>query len=189
MTTNPIAMRNNKNKHKLHHIFDGLNDCTAWTSRTTDALSHFVGRCERFSFAFLSSLSSFLWHCFYLEISTIKIYIIQFVGFTDKNHFFLFSFFPLCTRTPMNHSIGWIWFYHLVVEWASYNIGIFLCTRCASVHRSIGAHISKVKHLKMDRWEDSEIERMKEVGNYKARQKYEQRVPACYRRPTEHDPQ
>lgn len=75
------------------------------------------------------------------------------------------------------------------VEWASYNIGIFLCTRCASVHRSIGAHISKVKHLKMDRWEDSEIERMKEIGNYKARQKYEQRVPACYRRPTEHDPQ
>lgn len=75
------------------------------------------------------------------------------------------------------------------VEWASYNIGIFLCTRCASVHRGIGAHISKVKHLKMDRWEDSEVERMKEVGNYKARQKYEQRVPACYRRPTEHDPQ
>lgn len=75
------------------------------------------------------------------------------------------------------------------VEWASYNIGIFLCTRCASVHRNIGAHISKVKHLKMDRWEDSEIERMKEVGNFKARQKYEQRVPACYRRPREHDPQ
>ncbi|XP_055312158.1 arf-GAP with dual PH domain-containing protein 1-like isoform X1 [Sitodiplosis mosellana] len=75
------------------------------------------------------------------------------------------------------------------VEWASYNIGIFLCTQCASVHRSIGAHISKVKHLKMDRWEDSEVERMKEVGNYKARLKYEQRVPACYRRPTEHTPQ
>lgn len=75
------------------------------------------------------------------------------------------------------------------VEWASYNIGIFLCTRCAGVHRSMGAHISKVKHLKMDRWEDSELERMKEVGNYKARLKYEQRVPACYRRPCEYDPQ
>lgn len=75
------------------------------------------------------------------------------------------------------------------VEWASYNIGIFLCTRCASVHRGIGAHISKVKHMKMDRWEDSEIERMKEVGNCKARQKYELRVPACYRRPTQNDPQ
>lgn len=75
------------------------------------------------------------------------------------------------------------------VDWASYNIGIFLCTRCASVHRGIGAHITKVKHLKMDRWEDSEVDRMREVGNLRARQKFEQRVPACYRRPCENDPQ
>uniref|UniRef100_A0A1B0CCV4 Arf-GAP domain-containing protein n=3 Tax=Phlebotominae TaxID=7198 RepID=A0A1B0CCV4_LUTLO len=75
------------------------------------------------------------------------------------------------------------------VEWASYNIGIFLCTRCAGVHRAMGAHISKVKHLKLDKWEDSQLERMKEVGNVKARLKYEQRVPACYRRPTEDSPQ
>lgn len=30
---------------------------------------------------------------------------------------------------------------------------------------------------------------MEEVGNTAARRKYEERVPACYRRPTEHDPQ
>lgn len=70
------------------------------------------------------------------------------------------------------------------MEWASYNIGVFLCTRCAGVHRAMGAHISKVKHLKMDRWEDSELDRMREVGNFNARRKYEMRVPACYRVPT-----
>lgn len=71
------------------------------------------------------------------------------------------------------------------VEWASYNIGIFLCTRCAAVHRSIGVQISKVKHTKLDKWEDSQQERMKAVGNKAAREQYESRVPLCYLRPNE----
>ncbi|XP_063976521.1 arf-GAP with dual PH domain-containing protein 1-like isoform X2 [Diachasmimorpha longicaudata] len=74
-------------------------------------------------------------------------------------------------------------------EWASYNIGIFLCTRCAGVHRSMGAHISKVKHLKLDRWEDSQVTRVREVGNTAAKLYYEARVPPCYRRPDEEAPQ
>ncbi|XP_075224392.1 arf-GAP with dual PH domain-containing protein 1-like [Lycorma delicatula] len=74
-------------------------------------------------------------------------------------------------------------------QWASYNIGIFICSRCAAIHRGMGAHISKVKHLKLDNWEDSQLERMREVGNIAAKLKYEQRVPVCYRRPVEGDPQ
>ncbi|XP_012551592.1 arf-GAP with dual PH domain-containing protein 1 isoform X2 [Bombyx mori] len=74
-------------------------------------------------------------------------------------------------------------------DWASYNLGIFICMRCASIHRGMGAHISKVKHLKLDRWEDSQVQRMKEVGNVTARNKYEERVPPCYRRPNRNDPQ
>lgn len=74
-------------------------------------------------------------------------------------------------------------------EWASYNIGIFICTRCAGIHRGMGAHISKVKHVKLDRWEDSQLGRMREVGNTTAKLKYEARVPVCYRRPFEGDPQ
>ncbi|XP_053606448.1 arf-GAP with dual PH domain-containing protein 1-like isoform X2 [Plodia interpunctella] len=74
-------------------------------------------------------------------------------------------------------------------DWASYNIGIFICMRCASIHRGMGAHISKVKHLTLDRWEDSQVKRMEEVGNVAAKNKYEERVPPCYRRPTKYDPQ
>ncbi|KAM3966233.1 arf-GAP with dual PH domain-containing protein 1 [Aphomia sociella] len=74
-------------------------------------------------------------------------------------------------------------------DWASYNLGIFICMRCASIHRGMGAHISKVKHLNLDRWEDSQVHRMKEVGNITAKNKYEERVPPCYRRPNKYDPQ
>lgn len=46
-----------------------------------------------------------------------------------------------------------------------------------------------MKHLKLDRWEDSQLEQMKEIGNIKAKKKYENKVPAFYRRPKESDPQ
>lgn len=74
-------------------------------------------------------------------------------------------------------------------QWASYNIGVFLCARCATIHRHMGVHISKVKHLKLDKWEDSQVKRIREVGNEAARMHYEERVPPCYRKPTPEDPE
>lgn len=68
-------------------------------------------------------------------------------------------------------------------EWASYNIGIFICTQCAGIHRALGAHISKVKHLKLDRWEDSQVKHISEIGNSLAQEEYEKHVPIFYRRP------
>jgi len=43
-------------------------------------------------------------------------------------------------------------------EWASYNLGLFLCELCAQVHRSLGSHISKVKSLRLDKWDAAQIE-------------------------------
>lgn len=37
-------------------------------------------------------------------------------------------------------------------EWASVNRGVFICDECCSVHRSLGRHISQVKHLKHSSW-------------------------------------
>ncbi|EXJ65018.1 hypothetical protein A1O7_01357 [Cladophialophora yegresii CBS 114405] len=49
--------------------------------------------------------------------------------------------------------------------WASWNLGIFLCMRCASLHRKLGTHISKVKSLSMDTWTSEQVESMKLNGN------------------------
>ncbi|ODV90760.1 hypothetical protein CANCADRAFT_148084, partial [Tortispora caseinolytica NRRL Y-17796] len=54
------------------------------------------------------------------------------------------------------------------VSWASANIGVFLCGRCASIHRKLGSHISKVKSLTLDDWSENEVEHMKEWGNKRA---------------------
>ncbi|KAE9378089.1 ArfGap-domain-containing protein [Stipitochalara longipes BDJ] len=49
--------------------------------------------------------------------------------------------------------------------WASWSLGIFLCMRCAALHRKMGTHISKVKSLSMDSWSNDQVENMKRVGN------------------------
>lgn len=42
--------------------------------------------------------------------------------------------------------------------WASWNLGIFVCMRCASLHRKLGTHISKVKSLSMDTWNAEQVQ-------------------------------
>ncbi|OJD25437.1 hypothetical protein ACJ73_03192 [Blastomyces percursus] len=49
--------------------------------------------------------------------------------------------------------------------WASWNLGVFLCVRCAALHRKLGTHISKVKSLSMDSWSSDQVENMKRNGN------------------------
>lgn len=49
--------------------------------------------------------------------------------------------------------------------WASFNLGIFLCLKCASIHRKLGTHISKVKSLSMDSWSVDQVDHMTKVGN------------------------
>ncbi|OAX79168.1 hypothetical protein ACJ72_06514 [Emergomyces africanus] len=49
--------------------------------------------------------------------------------------------------------------------WASWNLGVFLCVRCATLHRKLGTHISKVKSLSMDSWSSDQVDNMKRNGN------------------------
>lgn len=37
-------------------------------------------------------------------------------------------------------------------------LGIFLCMRCAAIHRKLGTHISKVKSMSMDSWSNDQVE-------------------------------
>ncbi|KAJ5811887.1 hypothetical protein N7474_008188 [Penicillium riverlandense] len=59
--------------------------------------------------------------------------------------------------------------------WASWNMGIFLCMRCAALHRKLGTHISKVKSLTMDTWTSEQVDNMKSNGNILANKIYNPR--------------
>ncbi|RJE18075.1 GTPase Activating Protein [Aspergillus sclerotialis] len=50
-------------------------------------------------------------------------------------------------------------------SWASWNLGVFLCMRCAALHRKLGTHISKVKSLSMDSWTSEQVDSMRMHGN------------------------
>ncbi len=42
-------------------------------------------------------------------------------------------------------------------RWTSWNIGVFICIRCAGFHRNLGVHISKVKSVNLDSWTGEQI--------------------------------
>ncbi|MCJ1312631.1 hypothetical protein MMC25_006306 [Agyrium rufum] len=56
--------------------------------------------------------------------------------------------------------------------WASWNLGIFLCMRCAALHRKLGTHVSKVKSLSMDSWTTEQVDSMKRTGNQASNRAY-----------------
>ncbi|VUC28563.1 unnamed protein product [Clonostachys rosea] len=56
--------------------------------------------------------------------------------------------------------------------WASWSLGVFLCMRCASIHRKLGTHVSKVKSLSMDSWTNEQVDNMRKVGNVVSNQIY-----------------
>ncbi|KAM8747595.1 arf-GAP with Rho-GAP domain, ANK repeat and PH domain-containing protein 2 [Acanthopagrus schlegelii] len=55
-------------------------------------------------------------------------------------------------------------------EWASVNLGVVICKKCAGQHRSLGPSISKVRSLKLDSsiWSNALVEFFLEVGNKNA---------------------
>ncbi|KAM4700566.1 stromal membrane-associated protein 2 [Discoglossus pictus] len=68
-------------------------------------------------------------------------------------------------------------------RWASWNIGVFVCIRCAGVHRNLGVHISRVKSVNLDQWTQEQIQCMEEMGNGKAKRLYEAFLPESFIRP------
>ncbi|XP_036840524.1 stromal membrane-associated protein 1 isoform X2 [Oncorhynchus mykiss] len=68
-------------------------------------------------------------------------------------------------------------------RWASWNLGVFMCIRCAGIHRNLGVHISRVKSVNLDQWTQEQIQSMVDMGNNKAKQLYEAHLPDTFRRP------
>ncbi|XP_034754178.1 stromal membrane-associated protein 1 isoform X3 [Etheostoma cragini] len=68
-------------------------------------------------------------------------------------------------------------------RWASWNLGVFMCIRCAGIHRNLGVHISRVKSVNLDQWTTEQIQSMVDMGNSRAKQLYEAYLPENFRRP------
>jgi len=48
--------------------------------------------------------------------------------------------------------------------WASISLGVFMCLRCAGIHRSLGVHISQVRSCSLDVWAYHQVEFMARCG-------------------------
>ncbi|ODV60798.1 Gts1p [Ascoidea rubescens DSM 1968] len=69
----------------------------------------------------------------------------------------------------------------LYPTWASWNLGIFLCARCASCHRKLGSHLTKVKSLTLDNWSEEQVMNLKKIGNKNSNKKWNPRkIPFPY---------
>ncbi|KAF8238972.1 ArfGap-domain-containing protein [Tricholoma matsutake] len=50
-------------------------------------------------------------------------------------------------------------------QWASVSFAVFLCLQCAGTHRGYGVHVSFVRSISMDTWQDEQVRRMQLGGN------------------------
>jgi len=50
-------------------------------------------------------------------------------------------------------------------QWASLSFAVFICLQCAGLHRGFGVHISFVRSVSMDTWQEDQVRRMQIGGN------------------------
>ena len=50
-------------------------------------------------------------------------------------------------------------------NWASLNNGVFLCLKCAGVHRGFGMSVSLIRSLQIDSWTEKQLLYLKKGGN------------------------
>jgi stromal membrane-associated protein len=63
-------------------------------------------------------------------------------------------------------------------RWASWNLGVFVCIRCSGIHRGMGTHISRVKSVDLDSWQDDQLQSILKWGNTRANKYWEAKLAA-----------
>jgi len=54
-------------------------------------------------------------------------------------------------------------------KWASLNNAVFVCLKCAGIHRGFGINVSFIRSLTIDSWDDKQIEILQKGGNKRLR--------------------
>eukprot|EP00002_Diphylleia_rotans_P029268 TRINITY_DN5951_c0_g1_i1.p1 TRINITY_DN5951_c0_g1~~TRINITY_DN5951_c0_g1_i1.p1 ORF type:complete len:229 (+),score=48.30 TRINITY_DN5951_c0_g1_i1:44-730(+) len=70
-------------------------------------------------------------------------------------------------------------------DWASTNLGVFFCINCSGIHRRLGVHISKVRSVKLDDWDEEQYQSVARTGNVEGNKHWEATLPAYFLRPDE----
>uniref|UniRef100_A0A7M5XKD9 Arf-GAP domain-containing protein n=1 Tax=Clytia hemisphaerica TaxID=252671 RepID=A0A7M5XKD9_9CNID len=68
-------------------------------------------------------------------------------------------------------------------RWSSWSLGVFVCIRCAGIHRNLGVHISKMKSIDLDSWTPEQLQNVLRWGNKRAAEYYECYLPKDFTRP------
>lgn len=69
-------------------------------------------------------------------------------------------------------------------RWASWSLGVFVCIKCAGIHRSLGTHISKVKSVDLDIWKEEHLTVLVKMRNNElANCFYENKLPEGMKKP------
>jgi len=70
------------------------------------------------------------------------------------------------------------------VDWISVNIGVSLCSDCATVHRNLGVRISQLKSVMLDNWSKIVLQcHLQCLGNEKVNSIWENCIPEGWEKP------